>query len=740
MMGRRFCLVAAVVACLAAGSFVHGVPVTYKMGGTGSQWDGDAAQGDAGAWYFKWAEPSDSDGNYGVLANPPSAGVNGWRGSTSGTGVWQTDNYPDLDNGHVKCGGRDGLLAFSVPAGHRLIALHGSTEKTREGGDGMDVSIAVQNPGGNDTVLASGSLGSALGSSWSFASSGLSVSAGREVYLRCNLKGTTSYDWANYDITAEIEPVAAFATASYKMGGTGSQWDGDAAQGDAGSWSFEWADTNDHDGDYAPLVSPPDGSGDPFGTDNWRGSASSGAWQVTGYPKLGDGGAYTYGKDSVLTFVVPNGQRLVGVRGYAEHAVAGGDGMDVAVALQSPIGNDTVLASGYLTSASLSRWDFDLGGLNVLPGQEAYLRFNRHNGDGYDKANYELELSLVSLLPLSLSIDLNGGGNDTAPGFVGFPLAAYTPQRGYGWDAVDSVMYTGERAGYGLEGTTGLDFHMCNTHDSTFKIDVPINDGRYDVTLHFKDAKYDHDFDVFIEGLPCLEGVQSAKAGPTGVYTFRTSVQDGQLSIRYANDVGGSWAYWVANAIEYAYVAPPSLPLPLEGGFDFNGGNDDTVPGLIGVCHEAYSPTYGYGWLDLDESHVLRLREKAGLEGTLAYDFHMSNVEDGTFVIDVPINDAVYDVTVYLKDRDYLHDFDVFLNGQLVLDDVVSATGSQPIGQYTFRTYVSDGQLQIRFHNDPGGSYAYWICNAIEYAYVPEPATMSLLVLGLLALARRRRR
>lgn len=112
----------------------------------------------------------------------------------------------------------------------------------------------------------------------------------------------------------------------------------------------------------------------------------------------------------------------------------------------------------------------------------------------------------------------------TYPGWTSFPVSSYTAARGYGWDSVASIGARDRGSGNELE----RDLHNLDT-DKSFLADL--RNGRYQITLYFGDADYDHlPVDVYAEGTIVLDDVAVQK----GVFiskSFEIEVSDGQLDI-----------------------------------------------------------------------------------------------------------------------------------------------------------------------------------------------------------------
>jgi hypothetical protein len=139
--------------------------------------------------------------------------------------------------------------------------------------------------------------------------------------------------------------------------------------------------------------------------------------------------------------------------------------------------------------------------------------------------------------------------------------------------------------------------------------------------------------------------------------------------------------------------------------FDFGSSGSPVESGYVRVTESTvYSGSLGYGW---GSTVGLGSRDR-GSPDSLRRDFVFSS-SDHTFNVDV--SNGEYQVTVTLGDENYPHDLiDVFAEGGLVVNDLSTSAGVFAVR--TFSVVVSDGQLNLKFH-DGGGSSVHWIINAI---------------------------
>lgn len=161
-----------------------------------------------------------------------------------------------------------------------------------------------------------------------------------------------------------------------------------------------------------------------------------------------------------------------------------------------------------------------------------------------------------------------------------------------------------------------------------------------------------------------------------------------------------------------AVVATP----PFEQHYDFGTASSPVATGATRVVHTtSYSAAQGFGWT----SGSINSRDRGASHGNdVERDFNFTSL--GTFVVDVPVGTAEYDVTVTLGDGLALRDdMGVFLEGALF------GSLSAPAGQYataTYRVTVSDGQLTLLL-DDLGGSNSLVMINGLDIVEVQAGAS-----------------
>jgi hypothetical protein len=156
-------------------------------------------------------------------------------------------------------------------------------------------------------------------------------------------------------------------------------------------------------------------------------------------------------------------------------------------------------------------------------------------------------------------------------------------------------------------------------------------------------------------------------------------------------DDGGTDVNWVINAIEITPGSPP-----FWRGYDFGTASSPLEPGYIRISH-------------------YKSRDREAPDNNLRRDLIFDS-SDATFVPwDIP--NGNYLVTVTIGDQQYRHDnIDVYAEGALKLNDVTVEAGQFTV--QTFTVTLSDGELNIRFHDD-GGTDENWIVNAITIEAIP---------------------
>ena len=268
---------------------------------------------------------------------------------------------------------------------------------------------------------------------------------------------------------------------------------------------------------------------------------------------------------------------------------------------------------------------------------------------------------------------------------------SYSESADYGWaDTVDL-----DSRDRGAPDNLRRDF-VFSSSNRTFNIDLP--NGKYMVVLVIGDNSYGHDYiDVYCEGILVANDL-CVENGYFAEVAFLAEVSGGQLEIMFCDD-GGANAHWVVNAIH----AKTTFDLRLE--FDFGTSSSPVEDGYVRVTPAtAYLLSTSYGWSDIAD---LWSRDR-GAPDAARRDLAFSS-SDRTFNVDIP--NGQYQVTLIVGDQNYMHDkIDIYAEGVMVADDLnVSA---ETFTEVTFTVTVSDGQLNVTFHDD-GGADANWVINAL---------------------------
>jgi fibronectin type 3 domain-containing protein len=277
-----------------------------------------------------------------------------------------------------------------------------------------------------------------------------------------------------------------------------------------------------------------------------------------------------------------------------------------------------------------------------------------------------------------LNFDFGTAASPVASGYTRVTESTiYNPTLGYGWTDTSNV---GSRD-RGTPDSLRRDL-VFSSSDRVFNVDLA--NGEYTVKLTIGDNNYMHDnIDVYAEGALKVNDL-TVSAGSFTQQTFGVTVYDGQLNLKFVDD-GGSDVNWVINTIE---ITPG--PPPFWRGYDFGTASSPLEPGYIRISH-------------------YKSRDREAPDNNLRRDLIFDS-SDATFVPwDIP--NGNYLVTVTIGDQQYRHDnIDVYAEGAIKLNDVTVEAGQFTV--QTFTVTLSDGELNIRFHDD-GGTDENWIVNAI---------------------------
>lgn len=262
-------------------------------------------------------------------------------------------------------------------------------------------------------------------------------------------------------------------------------------------------------------------------------------------------------------------------------------------------------------------------------------------------------------------------------------------------------------AGYGWDNSAGLDSRDRSAPDKlrrdfvfssnrrTFKVDLP--SGQYLVVAVIGDQDYMHD-NIFVYAEEILKANVSTHVAEFKIEVFKVTITDGCLNMGFQNG-GGADPNWVINAIQIE-----RLDLHARK-FDFGTSSSPIKPWFEAVdSSTTYSTSQGFGWTN---TIALYSRDR-GYPDELCRDFVFSRF-DRTFQVD--LQNGEYEVSVILGDYSFMHDkIDLYAEGILKVDDLTVPTGT--FGEVTFTVTVTNGQLNLMFHDD-GGSDPNWVVNAI---------------------------
>ncbi len=212
----------------------------------------------------------------------------------------------------------------------------------------------------------------------------------------------------------------------------------------------------------------------------------------------------------------------------------------------------------------------------------------------------------------------------------------------------------------------------------------------------------------------------------------------GIYSVEYIPAPGYVFDYWEAwgcvglindSTVIVEPVNPPDIPPYATGGltayyresedyFDLGTPSSPVASGYVGVNETSlYDSGIGYGWIG---APGLYSRDR-GAPDDLRRDFVCSR-QDATFNVD--LSDGDYTVTLIIGDNSWTQDLmDVYAEDSLVIDDLTVPKGT--FQEISFTVTVTDGQLNLRFHDD-GGRSESWVCNVIKIVPPPQPYTVNL--------------
>jgi serine protease len=324
--------------------------------------------------------------------------------------------------------------------------------------------------------------------------------------------------------------------------------------------------------------------------------------------------------------------------------------------------------------------------------------------DLYGWGLIDAQAALTSVEGMGKRFDFGPSGASIEAGYVEVTESTlYSASLGFGWS--DASLASRDR---GAPDDLRRDFVFSNANH-TFSVDLA--NGEYEITVMVGDQSYTHDeIDVYAENIQVVDDL-TAVAGAFQQATFWVNVTDGLLNLRFLDD-GGADPNWVVNALTLQPGSPP--PLPTEGAFDFGTPGSPLAEGYTNATASTlYSATAGYGWT----TTVGMGSRDRGSPDNLRRDLVFAST-NGTFNVD--LQDGEYQVILVIGDQSYTHDLiDVYAEGIRQVNNLSVAANT--FIETTFSVTVSDGQLNLLFHDD-GGVDANWVVNALVVQPAPAPA------------------
>ena len=193
------------------------------------------------------------------------------------------------------------------------------------------------------------------------------------------------------------------------------------------------------------------------------------------------------------------------------------------------------------------------------------------------------------------------------------------------------------------------------------------------------------------------KGLAVAVPDESVMYSLLDFVDDARNLVKETNNPDAlqdylDFAYGTLVSMSYAWGDGRQF----EAHFDFGTDSSPVAASYSRATYSEYTPEQGYGWLPGGE-RVGSMERQSG--SALQRDF--VHARDATFVVDLPLLERTYDVTVHLGDTLNAHErMGIFLEGNLV--DTVDTAAGQVVNN-TYSVTVADGQLTLRL-DDLGGT------------------------------------
>jgi hypothetical protein len=184
----------------------------------------------------------------------------------------------------------------------------------------------------------------------------------------------------------------------------------------------------------------------------------------------------------------------------------------------------------------------------------------------------------------------------------------------------------------------------------------------------------------------------------------------------------------IAASSEYAadQTLTPEAPATFNTGsnaglyFEFASNNSLAAAGYTKVPVVNYTPTRGYGWLDITG---IGWRDRSSTNPLTS---NLETATDGTFLVDLP--NGAYTVTVSLGDAEELHDnVSLWANGTLLASGLTMAAGQ--FSQPSYSVQATNGQLAFRIASQGSVNPAFAIDALVISPVIPNKLAVNPTIL-----------